>query len=235
MATFNVENLLGLQYAAEWRIRGFVNIDEHNSSGLDATVYLAENTNSGKRAALKVMKPSVAQAVFERKTRLMQYIRDVVVEKSTPKLTSLARLLRTTGPNPECSTEAWSMGGYRNKVLALEALQGQELLDHINMDQNFRSAGEDRVRVTIYDVLRGMRELHAHGIVHLDVKPENLRFRDVENKELVLIDLDGCIAKSPQDSWPFRSTGGNTTEAYRAPELQREGTGYRYYNSHVLT
>lgn len=64
-------------------------------------------------------------------------------------------------------------------------------------------------------LLEGLSALHREGIVHLDIKPDNLLIADV-NQRLVIADLGYCH----QDSYlaPVGKTRG-----YAAPELGSKG------------
>lgn len=62
-------------------------------------------------------------------------------------------------------------------------------------------------------ILSGLAELHAHGIIHLDLTPENVMVRRV-NRQAVILDLGCCYHDA------YKSTMGRTP-GYSAPEVDR--------------
>lgn len=73
----------------------------------------------------------------------------------------------------------------------------------------------EQVRTWFVQLLEGLRALHREGIVHLDIKPDNILISEV-NQHLVIADLGYCH----QDSYlaPVGKTRG-----YAAPELNGKG------------
>ena len=65
-----------------------------------------------------------------------------------------------------------------------------------------------------------VRAAHEHGVLHLDIKPENLMIR--KDGRLVLIDF-GLAALAEGEGWATRMTGVGGTFDYMAPE---QGQGH---------
>lgn len=67
------------------------------------------------------------------------------------------------------------------------------------------------------DVTRGMRFLHAHGVLHLDIKPANLL---LSRDSVVKIADFGCSLKL-EETWTSQLVHLGGTFTHRAPELLR--------------
>lgn len=104
-------------------------------------------------------------------------------------------------------------------VMAYES--GRSLQQHIDAA---RDAGarldEAFIRRTFLGVLRGLRALHASGLLHLDLKPANIHLR--RDGWPVLLDFGAVrqcfVAGIPQPAPMF-------TDGFAAPELLAEGAG----------
>lgn len=97
--------------------------------------------------------------------------------------------------------------------LLMEYVAGPTLLERL---RKASSTGEAELSVNqvltwFAQLLEGLRALHREGIVHLDIKPDNLLISDV-NQHLVIADL----GYSHQDSY-LAPVG--KTQGYAAPEL----------------
>lgn len=88
-----------------------------------------------------------------------------------------------------------------------------------------RQAGgvtEAMVRPVFRAVAMALAHLHAHGVVHMDVKPENVLLRGLEWPsgrvgQVVLADLGDALAVNADTRWYRCNTRG--TKYYQAPEL----------------
>ncbi|KAK8789568.1 hypothetical protein WA171_001660, partial [Blastocystis sp. BT1] len=73
------------------------------------------------------------------------------------------------------------------------------------------------IRNIAYETLQALTFLHQHGIIHTDVKPENIMFSrnslDLRNNPIRLIDLGSCANDTP------RPTALCQSLYYRAPEV----------------
>ncbi|EZG66886.1 protein kinase domain protein [Gregarina niphandrodes] len=50
----------------------------------------------------------------------------------------------------------------------------------------------DELRVILYQIIKGIRDMHRHGLFHRDIKPENILLREGRGLELKLADFGSC-------------------------------------------
>ena len=93
-------------------------------------------------------------------------------------------------------------------------MKGADLFDYIQAREF--NLGEERVREIAYQLAQGIRYLHNYGIVHRDLKLENIMMTDNTEKaipKIVDFGLAKIIGPSEKASEPFGTLG------YVAPEI----------------
>lgn len=103
---------------------------------------------------------------------------------------------------------------YENGCLYEEYIEGDTLRELID-SKDLRLRKPYFIKNLCRQLLEGMAYLHDNGLVHLDLKPENIMITRI-GENVKIIDLGAAVSSS------FDSTPGFTT-SYRAPE-QIEGT-----------
>ncbi len=177
---------LDLQKLPGYRIKSVL------GQGGMATVYLAEQINLGREVALKVMAPHYAAAPG-------------FAERFLAEGRITARL---NHPNIVTVHDVGQSHGIY--YLAAELLPGGTLRERLPSLTNL----VDKLRV-LRGIARGLGYAHEHKIVHRDVKPVNIMFRD----EAQPVVTDFGIAKSLDASHVFTQAGGIIgTPQYMSPE-----------------
>lgn len=98
--------------------------------------------------------------------------------------------------------------------LVLEYMAGSDLFDYLQA-RDF-NLGENRVREISYQLACGIKYLHSYGIVHRDLKLENIMMSDTTDKsvpKLVDFGLAKMIGPNEKADEPFGTLG------YVAPEI----------------
>ncbi len=94
----------------------------------------------------------------------------------------------------------------------MDFCEGGNLMEHMPFDE---AALCEIVRETV----AGLQYLHSQGIVHRDIKPNNLFFRDRERRDVVIGDFGVSSFLENPDRVRKTSTAGFFTLDYAAPEL----------------
>jgi serine/threonine-protein kinase len=164
-----------------------------------ATVYLAIDTRLDRRVALKVMHADLARD-------------EDFVNRFIGEAKSVARL---SHPNVVSVYDQGSDGHYL--YLAMEYLPGRTLRDLLDERGWFEPREALRIMVPL---LSGLAAAHAAGIIHRDVKPENVLIAPDGHLKVVDFGLARALTVSSQT----RTGLIIGTVAYLAPE-QVSGTG----------
>jgi serine/threonine protein kinase len=101
--------------------------------------------------------------------------------------------------------------------IVLEYMEGKDLFDYLKA-RNF-SISEDRARHLAIQVAEAIQYLHSYGIVHRDIKLENVMMSDSTDKsvpKLVDFGLAKIIGPSEKTTEPFGTLG------YVAPEVLKK-------------
>ncbi len=179
-------------------VAGRYRLDRHLGQGSFAETYLAEDTTLSRPVAIKILRSQFANDEryalrFEREARAAAAVRHVnivdVFDYGQDGATLFLVMEWVDGPNLK------------------EFMRGQGQL-----------TPEDATRM-MRDVLQGLQAIHEAGIVHRDVKPQN-----------VLVDPNGTgkisdfgIARGARDSGLTDTGMALGTAAYMAPEQARAG------------
>lgn len=100
---------------------------------------------------------------------------------------------------------------YRNHVILITEVLASPLL-HILVERKYAGLQFDLIQSVLLDVLVALANIHSIGLVHCDVKPENILQVSITSKNVKLIDF-GCCAQIDSEYDTLQ------TPFYRAPEI----------------
>ena len=172
--------------------------------GTFGVVRLATNIQTGEEVAIKIMEK--ARITNKEDQERIARERDVLQNLRHANIVHLYSVIETE----------------QYLYLIMEYVQGKELFDYII----------DHTRLTEIEackyyqqIVSGMEYLHAHKIVHRDVKPENLLL-DSKTKDLKIVDfgLSNIFADADNNNFLLRSACGSPS--YAAPEML-DGKDYK--------
>ncbi|XP_053140297.1 striated muscle preferentially expressed protein kinase isoform X2 [Hemicordylus capensis] len=81
-------------------------------------------------------------------------------------------------------------------IIVMELCAGEELLERIARKS---SVSESEIRSYMWQVLEGVSYLHHHGILHLDIKPENLLLAEVGSEQVRICDFGNAQELTPDE------------------------------------
>ncbi|MCX4247873.1 serine/threonine protein kinase [Paraliomyxa miuraensis] len=204
-------NMLPARLPKGFELEGYV-VDGWLRDGGMAAIYRARRSSDDRRVALKLQLPSTAHdeaigARFDLEAELM---------RRTADGTHVVELL-----------DAGVLDDGR-RFLMMEWVDGEdleELLDFSrNQDQRLSLTRACRIG---RDIMRGLAELHGHGVVHLDLKPANVMVghRDDGGDAVKLVDFgiaadlkEKAAAPAAGDAGGGKKKGVMGTSAYMPPE-----------------
>jgi serine/threonine protein kinase len=127
-------------------------LDREIGAGRLARVFLAQDVRHGRKVAVKALRPErIGDAVAGR------FVREIEIAASL------------THPNIVPVFDSGERSGIPFFVMPFE--EGGTL--RYRLDREGELSIRDAVRLA-HDILEGLRCAHSHGIIHLDVKPENV-------------------------------------------------------------
>jgi eukaryotic-like serine/threonine-protein kinase len=183
-------------------LRGRYAIERELGHGGMATVWLARDLRYDRLVALKVLRPGLAASLGAER-----FLREILLA---------ARLQHPHIVSVYDSGEIQTAAGQGVPILwfTMPYIEGESLRDRLRREGPLRR--EEAVRIA-REVARGLQYAHEHGVVHRDVKPENILLTR-DGSTLV---ADFGIARPTGDSSASNLTGTGIvvgTPAYMSPE-----------------
>ncbi len=171
------------------QIRGYQLLRKLGRGGM-SEVYLAQNTATRQMCALKVLPgEGVSASVLE----LFIEECSVVSELDSPYVVRIFE----HGVTDECL------------FVAMEYIQGGDLRERVALDVS----AEEATRI-LQQLARALDVIHRAGIVHGDIKPQNVMFRDAHS--LVLVDFG--VSRVVETTTVVRAGQVVGTPSYISPE-----------------
>jgi serine/threonine-protein kinase len=205
------------EYKAGEVIAGKYRVERLLGEGGFSCVYLATQLGMDRPVALKLMKlPLQAQddkATHEKLVRRFETEARVISQLSEPSTIVVYDYGETEGGD---------------LYIALEYVRGRSLADEL---EQRGPLSPDRLAPILIQVARSLREAHVQGIIHRDIKPNNIMIYDHMGERDRVKVLDFGIAKvfaSDQQPIDALTRAGMLvgTPSYMAPEFIRgEGVG----------
>ncbi len=176
-------------------LEGHYRIERELGAGGMATVYLAQDLRHGRHVAVKVFRPEVAGILGGE--RFLREI-EIVAGIEHPHILTLI--------------DSGNADGLLYFVMPY--VRGDSLRTRLAQEERLPIA--DVVRL-MRDVADGLAEAHRHGLVHRDIKPDNIM---MSGKHAVVMDFGVAKAVSSATGQHSMTTAGMTlgTPAYMSPE-----------------
>jgi serine/threonine-protein kinase len=170
-------------------------VEREIGAGGMATVYLAEDLKHHRRVAVKVLRPDLAASLGPER-----FLREIEVAA------------RLTHPHILPLLDSGEAGGFLYYVMPF--VEGQSLRARITRDRELPI--NEAVRL-VRDVVDALAHAHAHGVVHRDIKPDNVLVAD---RHALVTDFGVAKAISEATGRQQLTTAGVAlgTPAYMAPE-----------------
>lgn len=192
-ASTNVGIIIGERYAVE----GFL------AEGGTAMVYLARDLRTDRLVVVKRMKPEVAETPELRRRFLFEAHALARVQHPT-----VVRVLDISGDAKAAPEE-------EPPYLVLEALRGESLGDYLRRNQ---AMSVDMTCHLMRQAAMALVAVHEAGLVHRDLKPDNLYLVGPLDEPTTLKVLDFGMAHVLEDGHDADSTDILGTAQYMAPE-----------------
>ncbi|MDF1506164.1 serine/threonine-protein kinase, partial [Roseisolibacter sp. H3M3-2] len=166
-------------------LAGRFDVERLLGAGGMGSVYVGRDVTLDRPVAIKVVNPDVALA-------------PTVRQRFLAEARTVARLRH---PHVVAVHAAGEAGGLLYFVM--EYVPGESLRDRLARDGRFDDA---EALVVLRDLARALGYAHAQGVVHRDVKPENVLL-DAESGRAMLTDFGVAQALAAQDEGDGRLTG----------------------------
>jgi len=175
-------------------LAGRYRIERHLGEGGMATVYLAEDLRHKRKVALKLLKPELAAVLG--------------ADRFVQEITTTASLQH---PHILALFDSGTADGFLFYVMPY--IEGETLREKLNRETQL---GVDEAVRIAREVLDALEYAHQHGIVHRDVKPENIL---LHGGHAMVADFGIALAVSAAAGGRMTETGLSLgTPHYMSPE-----------------
>ena len=164
--------------------------------GKYSEVYEGINVNNDQRVVIKVLKP-VKKKKIKREIKILQNL------KGGPNVVKLIDIVRDPSSKSPCIITEW--------------------IDNIDYKSLFPTLTDEDIRYYIYQILIALDYSHSMGIMHRDVKPQNIIINH-KKKELRLIDWGLAEFYIPEQDYNVRVA----SRYFKGPELLVDDIYYDY-------
>ena len=164
--------------------------------GKYSEVYEGININNDQRVIIKVLKP-VKKKKIKREIKILQNL------KGGPNIVKLIDVVRDPSSKSPCIITEW--------------------IDNIDYKTLFPQLTDEDIRYYIYQILIALDYSHSMGIMHRDVKPQNVIINH-KKKELRLIDWGLAEFYIPEQDYNVRVA----SRYFKGPELLVDDIYYDY-------
>lgn len=164
--------------------------------GFNSVLYLVRNVRSNERWVVKVFEKEPIMKSAEQHTLVENEIL-IMREFDHPNIVHLKQIFE----------------GENNLYCVIEYFAGKQLLQEV---QDFRVFSEQYALIIMKQVLIALEQMHQKGIMHRDIKLDNIMFKNNEEfSEVALVDLGfGCRFARCLEISPWCGSAG-----YTAPEI----------------
>lgn len=185
------------------RLAGRYLVERRLGDGGMGQVYVARDERFERPVALKLLHPHVAKTEegrlrFEREARTLSLV---------------------VHPNVVTVHDYGSDDGRLFLVM--------EYVDGVTLDEVVRKRGRlppDEAAVTVAQVAEGLAEIHAAGVVHRDIKPQNIVMRELAGGTMLAKVVDFGLARQEEGGGDVTAAGDLLgTPYYMAPEQIQGG------------
>jgi eukaryotic-like serine/threonine-protein kinase len=176
-----------------------VRLDRHLSDGGMASLWLAERVDRGERVVVKFLSPAIA-----REPKAVERLRreaEIASRLTDPHIVRIYEFVDEPAP-----------------CLVLEWLDGEDLATRL---ATHGPLSVDETCEIVQQAASALESAHAVGVIHRDVKPENLFLTDSRGELLVKLLDFGVATVDTVDAEAPRLTGAGTTVGtplYMSPE-----------------
>ncbi|CAD8100438.1 unnamed protein product [Paramecium sonneborni] len=173
-----------------------------------ASVYLAERIEDNLRMAVKAFSKQIVYNEDKGREGLINEIQ-IMRELDHPNLMKLYEVYET-----------------KNSIyMGLELLEGDQLFEYLKKKIQFT---EKQIQSIMVGLLMGLKHMHIKGIMHRDLKLENILFKQQGNFDSVVIADFGLATHINKKPYLYQKCG---TPGFVAPEIINLKNVYQPYDS----
>jgi eukaryotic-like serine/threonine-protein kinase len=166
-------------------------------SGGNGVVYQGDEVDTGRRFAVKVMAGATADPIG-----LIRFANEAEAAS------------RLAHPNV-VPVRAFGRTAIGMPYLAMDLVEGEPLRAYLN---RWRPLAEHRALAILRELMRGLEHAHAHGLIHRDLKPDNVMLDGADGRARIL-DFGLAIITELGDAGRITEQGTVIgTPIYMAPE-----------------